>query len=151
MSPGTVDIAVIDMVGQDDRSRTLQILPDQGVLISGQGKTDGTTQDGDLVLLTPNGHRDTRLNGNGGALIDLGGPPNALFGLALSLDKTEAVAGGWKGVDVAAVRPTNNDDAKTVHFSLPGHNRNALNGLPFIDTSPLSVAGVLRMCEEPPA
>lgn len=56
-------------------------------------------------------------------LYDLGGPPNALFGLALSLDKTEAVAVGWKGVDVAAVRPTNNGDAKTVHFSVPRHSK----------------------------
>ena len=94
-----------------------------GCLDCGTGKTDGTTQDGTLVLRIQNGQRDTRLNGNGVALIDLGGPTNALFGLALSLDKTEAVAVGWKSVDVAAVRPTNNGDAKTVHFSLPRHNK----------------------------
>ena len=35
---GNNGVAVIDVAGQDDRSRTLQILPDQGVLIVGQGK-----------------------------------------------------------------------------------------------------------------
>ena len=87
--------------------------------IVGQGKPTATTQDGALVLLTPNGQRDTRLNGNGVVLIDLGGPTDALFGLALSPDKTKAVAVGWKGVDTAAMTPTNNDDARVVHFSLP--------------------------------
>ncbi len=138
-SPGTVDIisarflpngtwdktygdngvAVIDVAGQDDRSRKLEVLPDQRVLIVGQGKPTATTQDGALVLLTPNGQRDTRLNGNGVALIDFGGPTDALFGLALSSDKTKAVAVGWKGVDTAAAGPTNNDDARVIRFSLP--------------------------------
>lgn len=116
---GSNGVAVIDVAGQDDRSRTLQILPDQSVLIVGQGKPTATTQDGALVLLTPNGQRDTRLNGNGVVLIDLGGPTDALFGLALSPDKTKAVAVGWKGVDAAAVSPTNNDDARIVRFPLP--------------------------------
>ena len=73
VSPGTVDIisarflpdgtwdttygekgvAVIDVAGQDVRSRTLQILPDQRVLIVGQGKPTATTQNGALILLTP--------------------------------------------------------------------------------------------------
>ena len=116
---GENGVAVIDVAGQDDRSRTLQILPDQSVLIVEQGKPTATTQDGALVLLTPNGQRDTRLNGNGVALIDFGGPTDALFGLALSPDKTKAVAVGWKGVDTTAVSPTNTDDARIVHFSLP--------------------------------
>lgn len=115
---GNNGVAVIDVAGQDDRSRTLQILPDQGVLIVGQGKPTATTQDGALVLLTPNGQRDTRLNGNGVALIDLGGPTDALFGLALSPDKTAAVAVGWKGIDADALSPANND-AGIVRFSLP--------------------------------
>ena len=96
---GNNDVAVIDVAGQDDRSRKVAILPDQRVLIVGQGKPDATTQDGTLVLLTPSDQRDTTLNGNGIALIDLPGPTDALFGLA--------------------VTPTNNDDAGVVHFSLP--------------------------------
>lgn len=116
---GNNGVAMIDVAGQDDRSRKLAILPDQRVLIVGQGKPTATTQDGALILLTPNGQRDTTLNGNGVALIDFGGPTDALFGLALSSDKTKAVAVGWKGVDTAAAGPTNNDDARVVRFSLP--------------------------------
>ncbi len=116
---GENGVAVIDVASQDDRSRTLQILPNQGVLVVGQGKPAATTQDAALVLLTPNGQRDTKLNGNGVALIALGGPTGAPFGLALSPDKTQAVAVGWKGADAAAVSPTNNDGTRIVHFSLP--------------------------------
>ena len=139
VSPGTVDIisarffpdgtwdktygekgvAMIDVAGQDDRSRKVAILPDQRVLIVGQGKPTATAQDGAVVLLTPDGQRDTTLNGNGVVLIDFGSSADALFGLTLSPDKTGAVAVGWKGVDAVAVSPTNNDDARFVHFSLP--------------------------------
>ena len=116
---GEKGVAMIDVAGQDDRSRKVAILPDQRVLIVGQGKPTATTQDGAVVLLTPDGQRDTTLNGNGVALINFGGSADALFGLTLSPDKTGAVAVGWKGVDAAAVSPTNNDDARVVHFSLP--------------------------------
>ena len=112
-------VAVIDVAGQDDRSRKLHILRDQSVWIVGQGKPTATTQDAALVLLTPNGQRDTRLNGDGVMLIDFGSEADGLFGLALSFDKTETVAVGWKGIDPAAVSPTNNDNARIVHFSLP--------------------------------
>lgn len=64
------------------------------------------------------GKRDRTLNGIGVELIDLGGPMDALFGLAPSPDKTSAMAMGWKGVDAAAVSSTNNDDARAVHLSL---------------------------------
>jgi hypothetical protein len=52
-------------------------------------------------------------------LIDFGRAVDALFGFALSPDKTKAVAVGWKGIDPTAVSSTNNDDARIVHFSLP--------------------------------
>ena len=49
------------------------ILPEQHVLIVGQGQPTVTTQDGVVALLAPNGQPDTRLNGNGIALIDSAG------------------------------------------------------------------------------
>ncbi|MFO0700631.1 MAG: hypothetical protein U0236_15515 [Nitrospira sp.] len=115
---GDSGLTVIDVAGQDDRSRRLKILPDQHVLIVGQGKTTATSQDGAVVLLTSNGQRDSRLNGNGVALVDFGGPTDALFGLALSPDLTQAVVVGWKGVIATESSPTNNDDARVVRFSL---------------------------------
>ena len=116
---GDNGVGIIDVAGQDDRSRKLEVLPDGHVLIVGQGKPTATTQDAALVLLTPNGQRETRLNGNGVALIDFGGSTDALFGLALSPDKTRGVVVGWKGVDAGAVSPTNNDDSRVVRFSIP--------------------------------
>ena len=116
---GDGGVAAIDVAGQDDRSRTLKVLPDQRVLIVGQGKQTATTQEGAVVLLTPNGQRETRLNGNGVALLDFGGVTDALFGLALSPDLTNAVAVGWKGVPTTESTPTNNDDTRIVRFPLP--------------------------------
>jgi uncharacterized delta-60 repeat protein len=116
---GDGGVTVIDVAGQDDRSRTLKVLPDQHVLIIGQGKPTTTSQDGAVVLLTPNGQRETKLNGNGVALIDFGGATDALFGLVLSPDLTKAVAVGWKGVPATESTPANNDDARLVRFPLP--------------------------------
>lgn len=117
-SYGDGGLTTIDVASQDDRSRTVRVLPDQRVLIVGQGKQTATTQDGVVVLLTPSGHRETKLNGNGVALIDFGGSNDALFGLALSQDLTNAVAVGWEGVNTTDSNPTNNDDARVVRFAL---------------------------------
>ena len=118
-SYGEGGVTAIDVAGEDDRSRTLKVLPDQHVLIVGQGKPTATTQDGVVVLLTANGQRETKLNGNGVALIDFGGPADALFGLTLSPDLSHAVAVGWKGVTATESSPTNNDDARVLRFPLP--------------------------------
>lgn len=72
-----------------------------------------------MVLLAPNGQRETKLNGNGVALIDFGRATDALFGLALSPDLTKAMAVGWKGVPATESTPTNNDDVRVVRFPLP--------------------------------
>ncbi len=65
-------MALIDVAGQDDRSRTLGILPDRRILIVGEGKPTTTSQDGAVVLLTHNGQREIKLNGNGITLFDFG-------------------------------------------------------------------------------
>jgi hypothetical protein len=64
MTYGDEGIVVLDVAGENDRSRTVRILPDQHVLIVGQGQPTATTQDGVMALLAPNGQPDTRLNGN---------------------------------------------------------------------------------------
>lgn len=119
-SYGDNGLAQIDVAAQDDRSRKLDVLPDGRVLIVGQGKPTATEQNAALVVLTKDGRPDTSLNGTGVALIDFGGPTDALFGLALSPDKTSALAVGWKGAASGAVSSTNNDDARAVHISLQG-------------------------------
>ena len=72
------------------------------------------------MLFTPNGHPDTRLNGNGRAALNFVGSTDALFGLALSTDHTQAVAVGLKGVKASGSRPINSGEAKIVRFSLSG-------------------------------
>lgn len=112
-------MAIIEIASQDDRSRTLKVLPDRRVLIVGQGKQTVTTQEDAVVLLTPNGQRETKLNGNGVVLLDFGDPTDPFFGLALSPDLTNTVAVGWKGVIATERSPPNNDDARVVPFPLP--------------------------------
>lgn len=119
MTYGDGGVTVLDVAGQNDRSRTVRVLPDQHIIIVGQGQPTATTQDGVIALLTANGLPDTRLNGNGMALIDFGGPVDALFGLTLSPDQTRAVAVGWKGVPATDSSATNNDDGRVVLLSLP--------------------------------
>ncbi len=119
MTYGDGGITVLDIAGHNDRSRTVRVLPDQHILIVGQGQPTATTQDGVVALLTPNGQPDTRLNGNGIALIDLGGPADALFGLTLSPDQARAVSVGWKGVTATDSSSTSNDDGRVVLLSLP--------------------------------
>ncbi len=60
----------------------------------GQGKQTATRQEHAVVLLTPNGKRETRLNDNGVALIDFGSATDALFRLTLALDMAKAVTVG---------------------------------------------------------
>ena len=118
MTYGDEGVSVLDVAGENDRSRTLKVLPDQRILIVGQGQPTAATQEGVVALLTPNGQPETRLNGNGVALIDFGGPADALFGLTLSADLTKAVAVGWKGVPTSESSATNNDDARVVRITV---------------------------------
>ncbi len=119
---GTNGVTMIDVAGQDDRSRKLEILPDQRILIVGQGKPLATRQDGALVLLTANGQRDARFNGNGVALFHLGGATDALFGVVTTPDRSKAVAVGWKGLEAAAASSADNEDARVVIMPLPSTN-----------------------------
>lgn len=68
LSDGTWDksyrgggLTTIDVASQHDRRRAVRILPDQRILIVGQGKQTITTQECVVVLLTPNGQPVVRL------------------------------------------------------------------------------------------
>jgi uncharacterized delta-60 repeat protein len=115
-SYGTNGVTAIDVAGQDDRSRALKILSDQGVLIVGSGKPDASNMDGLVALLTPNGQRNTAFGTNGVKLVDLGGTLDSFFAVALSPDGKTAYAVGYKGV--AAQTALDNDDARIVVIPL---------------------------------
>ena len=53
------------------------------------------------VLLTKNGALDPTFDGDGRLLLDLGGPSDSFFGVALSADKKQALVAGWKGAAMA--------------------------------------------------
>ncbi len=103
----------IDIAGQDDRGRDLVVLPDGRVLIAGSGKPDATNINAMLVLLDRDGHLDTGF-GKGGILqVDLGGPADSFFGVALTTDGKHALVAGYKGTE-----PTTGDDSVLARVAL---------------------------------
>jgi uncharacterized delta-60 repeat protein len=103
---GTDGLVRIDIAADDDRGRDLVVLPDGRILIAGSGKPDATNINAMLVLLEKDGALATGF-GNGGKLqVDLGGPSDSFFGVALSPDNKYAFVTGYKGAD-----PVTGDDA----------------------------------------
>jgi uncharacterized delta-60 repeat protein len=105
----------IDIAGQDDRGRDLAVLPDGRVLIAGSGKPDATNINAMLVLLDRDGALDAGF-GKGGILqVDLGGPADSFFGVALTPDGRHAIVAGYKGTE-----PTTGDDAVLARVAIDG-------------------------------
>ena len=103
---GTDGMVRINIAGEDDRGRDLVALPDGRILIAGSGKPDATNINAMLVLLDQNGALDPSF-GTGGILqVDLGGPADSFFGVALTPDGKHAIVTGYKGAE-----PTTGDDA----------------------------------------
>lgn len=103
---GTGGLVRIDIAKEDDRGRDLVTLPDGRILIAGSGKPDATNINAMLVLLKEDGALDTAF-GQGGILqVDLGGPSDSFYGVALTADGKHAMVAGYKGAD-----PTTGDDA----------------------------------------
>ena len=103
---GTDGLVRIDIAGEDDRGRDLVVLPDGRILIAGSGKPDATNINGMLVLLEKDGALDTEFGSGGKLQVDLGGPSDSFFGVALTPDGKDAVVVGYKGAD-----PVTGDDA----------------------------------------
>ncbi len=103
---GTDGLVRINIANDDDRGRDLVALPDGRILIAGSGKPDATNINAMLVLLEEDGALDTGF-GTGGILqVDLGGPADSFFGVALTADGKHAIVAGYKGAE-----PTTGDDA----------------------------------------
>ena len=89
---GTNGLVRIDIAGEDDRGRDLVVLADGRILIAGSGKPDATNINAMLVLLDEDGALDATF-GTGGILqVDLGGPSDAFFGVALTPDGKNAMS-----------------------------------------------------------
>lgn len=110
---GTNGLVRIDIAAEDDRGRDLVALPDGRILIAGSGKPDATNINAMLVLLEEDGALDTDF-GTGGILqVDLGGPSDSFFGVAITADGKHAIVAGYKGTD-----PTTGDDAVLARVAL---------------------------------
>lgn len=103
---GTNGVVRIDVAGDDDRGRDLVVLSDGRILIAGSGKADAGDLNAMLVLLDKDGARDTAFGRNGLLQVDLGGPSDSFFGVALTPDGKHAMVVGFKGAD-----PTSGDNA----------------------------------------
>ncbi len=113
----------MNVAGFHDRCRALEALSDDSLLLVGSVNQVADNQQAALYLLLPDGHRNTAFNLGGllpGVLpLEFGGTSDALWGVALSPDRTTAYAVGSKGV--ATQSPTSNDDAHLVVIPLtPG-------------------------------
>ena len=96
---GTNGAVRVDVAGEDDRGRTIVGLPDGSVLIAGSGKPTATNLDAMVVRLTATGALDTTFGTNGRRLLDIGGPNDSFFGMALSPDRSRVAAVGYLGRD----------------------------------------------------
>lgn len=108
---GAAGLVRIDVGGFGDNSRNLLVLPDNRVMLSGGGRPTATDVDGFVALLTPDGQPDTSFAPAGWRTIDLGGPADFLWSVALSPDGKTAAFAGVKGVGANPTPATANDDA----------------------------------------
>ena len=110
---GNNGLVRIDIAAEDDRGRDLVVLSDGRVLIAGSGKPDATNINAMLVLLGRDGVLDAGFGKGGTLQVDLGGPSDSFFGVALTPDGRHAIVAGYKGAD-----PTTGDDAVLARVAL---------------------------------
>lgn len=108
---GTGGMVRIDVGGFADNSRNLVVLPDGRIVLSGGGRPTASNVDGFIAMLMPDGRPDTRFSPTGWKTIDLGGPADFLWSVALSPDGKTLAFVGFKGVGASPTPATANDDA----------------------------------------
>ncbi|MGH3850897.1 MAG: hypothetical protein ACRDRT_14550, partial [Pseudonocardiaceae bacterium] len=59
----------LDVAGFDDRGRDLVVLPDQRIMIAGEGRTTASQMDGMIALLGSDGSIETGFGSNGYCLV----------------------------------------------------------------------------------
>ena len=110
---GTDGMVRINIAGEDDRGRDLVALPDGRILIAGSGKPDATNINAMLVLLDKNGALDPSFGTAGILQVDLGGPADSFYGVALTPDGKHAIVTGYKGTE-----PNTGDDAVVARVAI---------------------------------
>lgn len=105
---GTAGVTRVDVAGDDDRARDLEVLPDGRIMIVGSGKQTAAKVQPMVVLLDEDGAPVTDFGTGGRILSDFGGPADSWYGITLSEDEEQAYLVGYKGVDANS---GGNDDA----------------------------------------
>ncbi len=105
---GTNGAAVVDIGGGGfaDNCRDLVVLPDDRVVMVGNGRSSASNNEGALVVLTSSGAPDRSFGPNGVRTYDLGGPADAFWDVARAPDGRLGVV-GLRG----ALTGNGNDDA----------------------------------------
>jgi uncharacterized delta-60 repeat protein len=117
-SYGNGGMVRIDVGGFADNSRNLAVLPDGRIVLAGGGRPTATNVDGFIALLLPDGAPDTRWSPTGWRTVDLGGPADFLWSVALSPDHRTLAFVGFLGVGANPTPATANDDAALVLVAL---------------------------------
>jgi len=117
---GTGGMVRIDVGGFADNSRNLLVLPDHRIVLAGGGRPTSSNVDGFVAVLLPDGGPDTRFSPTGWRTIDLGGPADFLWSVALSPDGKTLAFVGFKGVGANPDPATANDDAALLLLPVGG-------------------------------
>lgn len=112
---GDNGVTRIDLAGQDDRARNLLVLPGGEIIAVGSGKLTESEVDAMVVLLDQDGAPLETFGDGGHALLDLGGPSDAFFGVAAAPDGRGVIVAGYKGADPEG---DDNDDAVLFRLAL---------------------------------
>jgi uncharacterized delta-60 repeat protein len=112
---GTDGLTRVDLAGEDDRGRNVTVLPDGSIVAVGSGKLDADNIDAMVVMLDPDGAPVPGFGDGGHLLVDLGGPADAFFGVAVTADESAVLLAGFKGADPDG---TENDDGALARIAL---------------------------------
>lgn len=91
----------LDAAGFNDNARSVMVLPDDRVVLSGGARPVADNVDGMVAVLDKDGIPDATFAAQGRLLVDLGGPNDFLWGGSLSPDGKNLVFAGIKGAGAA--------------------------------------------------
>lgn len=99
---GIAGLVRLDVAGFDDRGRDMVVLPDQRIMIAGEGRRTATQQDGMVAMFSRDGAPESDFGPGGYCLIDLGGPSDSFRGISLLPDARHAYIAGYTGASVSS-------------------------------------------------
>lgn len=112
---GVAGIARFDFAGFNDNARSLAVLEDGRVVLVGGARTGEANLDAAMAVLTPEGAPDLAFSPTGWRTLDLGGPADMMWSVAINAARTHAVLAGVKAMGANAA---GNDDGALLSVPL---------------------------------